>query len=246
MKFRPSIKTLVVTLILVTTYAAIAHPDASTKEIGTQGPMNFDEHDFRPLVTNRKMQDILQECGKAPNSIPCEQDLTIHFGENTTTVSTGFKSIDDSAPRDIKGYIYSMSTSGELNKDAIRKLDEWIEASISTANSGRHVAFRVPEELKAAISPLLYPEHGDLYLVFSDGKISASIKLNGEVGSFTGYKYYEKGQFIVRVGPILMQNTDERKIFDIFPTIISEVEKILSERWPDNIQLSKLNSIIIN
>lgn len=246
MKIIPSKKALVVTLILVANYASIAHSDASNKEIGSQGTMIFDEHDFRPFVTNLKMHDILQECGKAPNAIPCEQDLTIHFGENTTTVSTGFKSIDDSAPRDIKGYIYSMATSGELNKDTIKKLDEWIESSISKVNSGSHVAFRVPEELKAAVSPLLYPERGDLYLVFSDGEISASIKSNSKIGSFTGYKYYERGQFIVRAGPILMQHAGEHKFFEVFPTIISEIEQTLSDRWPGNIQRSKLNSIIIN
>lgn len=240
--FTTAVSGLVIALALNASYKAIAEPNISSDQGRTQSDSISESNNFRPILTNRKVSEIVEDCSNTKKFYFCEQDIYIHLNINATPVSTGYKSIDESAPRDIKGYIYSMSTTGMLNEEVIANLDKWIATNLAQAGSDRYLAVYVPEYLQAAISPLLYPEHGNLYLVFNSGKIAASIVFsNSTLQSYKGLKYYDGGQYILQVGPIVAGDVNE--FSEVFPLLVVGSESILAEWWPSGIKPSKLTSV---
>lgn len=240
--FSTSISCLLLTLAFMASNKAVAQPNDSLEQgRASRGSISADS-EFRPVLTTRKVKDLIEDCTKLQFFEFCDQDVLIHLSSNTTPVVTGFENIDHSAPGDIKGYIYSMSTAVGLNNSAVEELDEWIAGNLVMFSPERHVAVRVPNNLQGAITPLLYPEQGILYLVFNNGEVSASlIKSNNFTQEYKGLKYYNRGQYSLRVGPASAKNIEE--FSNYFPELVRKSEGIVTEWWPSGVQRSNLTSI---
>lgn len=199
-----------------------------------------------PAVGNIAIGNLLSECETRSIVKSCDQDVTIHIGENTTEISTGFKLIDEVLPRDIKGYIYSTAEIGNLSNQEIEGLEEWIEKSLSHLTNLQNTMIRIPDTIKSTISPLYYPVDGSLYMVFDEKKAIAALKINNNSSSFTGYKFYEDGRFTVKVGPVFVNSADASSLLEIFTDAMTATEDHINNNWGLNIFFKEFSPIVIN